>query len=137
MEETWYTVKEAAERTGLTVPTLRYYDKLGLMPQLHRNAAGVRQFTEQDICWVELICCLKNSRMPLQEIREFMELCLKEDACEERREILEKHRAFILEQMEQLKCSLGTIEYKLEHYREIGVFHIGGREKKEEEITRN
>lgn len=123
---TLYTIKQAAERTHLTVPTLRYYDKLGLMPQLNRNDVGIRQFTEQDICWIELICCLKNSGMPLQKIKEFMQLCLQEDAYEERRKMLESHRKFIVQQMEQLKCSLCTIDYKLEHYREIGVFHIDG-----------
>ena len=127
MTETLYTIKQVAERTNLTIPTLRYYDKLGLMPQLHRSDAGIRQFTEQDICWIELICCLKNSGMPLQQIKEFMQLCLKEDACEERREMLERHKEFILEQMEGLKRSLCTVNYKLEHYREVGVFHIDGK----------
>lgn len=123
MEKAVYGIKEAAEHTGLTVSALRYYDKLGLMPQLVRDESNKRRFTEQDICWIELICCLKNSGMPLQQIREFMMLCMKEDACEERRKILKKHREFILEQIEALKCSLCTVEYKLEHYKEIGVFH--------------
>lgn len=124
MGKTFYGIKEVAEHTGITVSALRYYDKLGLMPQLFRDESGKRQFTEQDICWIELICCLKNSGMPLQEVKEFMLLCIKEDACEERKKILEKHKKFILEQIESLKCSLCTMEYKLEHYKEIGVFHI-------------
>lgn len=122
MKKTFYTIKQVAERTNLTISTLRYYDKLGLMPQLNRDSSGIRQFTEQDICWIELICCLKNSGMPLQEIKKFMQLCLKENTCEERKEMLEKHRNFILEQIKQLECSLCTINYKLEHYKKIGVF---------------
>lgn len=123
MKEKWYGIKQVSKCTGLTASALRYYDKLGLMPQLNRDKAGRRCFTQQDICWIQLICCLKNSKMPLQEIREFMQLCMKEDACEERKKILEKHKNFILKQIEQLQCSLCTIDYKLAHYKEDGVFY--------------
>ena len=63
--------------------------------------------------------------MPLDEIKAFMTLCLKgKSTCEERREILEQHKANILQQIDVLNRSLGMINYKLEHYNEIGIFHI-------------
>jgi len=122
--EAFYTVKEVAVRTGLSIPTIRYYDSMGLIPQLHRTSGGIRQFTEQDICRMELICCLKNSGMPLQKIRMFMELCQDKEAVEERKKMLEEHREFIIKQIEALQCSLCTVEYKIEHYKDVGVFHI-------------
>lgn len=120
-----YSIKQVAERTSLTPSTLRYYDKEGLIPQQKRSNSGIRQYTEDDICWIELICCLKNSGMPLEQIKEFMQLCLKGNSvCEERKKMLEAHKSNILSQIESLKSSLNVINFKLDHYKEIGIFHI-------------
>lgn len=120
-----YTIGQASEQTHLSPSTLRYYDKEGLTPQLRRNETGIRVYTDDDIRWLRLVCCLKNSGMKLEMIRRFMQLCQQGSCtCEQRREILEQHRADILRQMETLKGSLETIDYKLAHYREIGIFHI-------------
>lgn len=125
MKEKRYTIKEAALRTGLTASALRYYDKEGLIPQLERSESGIRLYRERDIEWLNLICCLKNSGMSLEKIKEFMQACLGgSDTAEERKSLLEEHKAYILEQMKLLEHSLATINYKLEHYREIGTFHI-------------
>lgn len=117
------TVKEVAKRTGLSVPTLRYYDREGLTPQISRSAGGIRQYTEEDVCWLELICCLKHSGMALSDIRKFVGLCLEgEDG--EKKDVLLKQKEHILAQIRQLLCSLELIECKLKHYREIGTFHV-------------
>lgn len=126
-----YSIKQVAIRTGLTEHTLRYYDREGLIPQLMRTASKQRLYTEDDICWIELICCLKNSGMPLAQIKEFMNLCLQgEKTVEERKVLLEHHKQVILDQMDYLKKGLDTINYKLDHYKEIGIFHIDSQEKK-------
>jgi len=120
-----YSIKQAAERTHLTPSALRFYDKKGLIPQLKRSSSGVRVYTETDICWLELICCLRNSGMSIETIKEFMNLCLNgATACEERKNSLEKHRASLIKHINLLTCSLGTIDYKIDHYKEIGLFHI-------------
>lgn len=125
MEEKHYTIKEASRRTGLSISTLRYYDKEGLIPQLERSQSNIRQYTERDMAWLELICCLKNSGMSLNKIREFMHTCLGgEDTAEERKRLLEEHKAYILAQMKLLENSLDIVEFKLAHYKEIGTFHI-------------
>ncbi len=123
-----YTIKQIAERTNLTEHTLRYYDREGLIPLITRTSSGIRQFSEDDLEWINLICCLRNSGMPLQEVKEFMHLCLKgKESLEERRLLLENHRARILDQMKNLDKSLHTVNYKIEHYKEIGIFHIDKR----------
>ncbi|MHA7966034.1 MerR family transcriptional regulator [Paenibacillus sp. CAU 1782] len=120
-----YSIKQVAERTNLPPSTLRFYDKAGLMPLLKKTEYGTRKYSEMDICWLELVCCLKDSGMSLDDIRAFMLLCLEgSSTSEQRRDMLEQHRKSILQQMEVLNCSLGTINYKLEHYNEIGIFHI-------------
>ncbi|MFC4099352.1 MerR family transcriptional regulator [Paenibacillus xanthanilyticus] len=122
-----YSIKQVSERLQLPTSTLRYYDKEGLMPLLKRTDYGTRQYSELDVCWLELVCCLKNSGMPLDDIKRFMMLCLEgSSTCEQRKEVLEKHKANILRQMEVLSRSLATINFKLDHYNEIGIFHIDG-----------
>jgi DNA-binding transcriptional MerR regulator len=120
-----YTIKQVAERTHFTQSALRYYDKKGLIPQLKRSSTGVRIYTDTDICWIELISCLRNSGMSIERIKEFMNLCLSgPSALEERKDILEKHREELINHIKLLTCSLDMIEYKIEHYKEIGIFHI-------------
>ena len=120
-----FTIKQISEKTKLTEHTIRYYDREGLIPLITRTQSGIRQFSEDDLEWINLICRLRNSGMPLQEIKEFMQLCLKgKDSIEERRELLIRHRTRIQEQMANLDNSLSFVNYKIEHYKEIGIFHI-------------
>ena len=120
-----YTIKQVSKLTGLSEHTLRYYDREGLLPLLKRTPNGIRAFSENDIEWLGLICCLKNSGMSIEHIKEFMNLCLQgEQTLPQRKEVLEQHREHILDQLKLLNRSLSTIEYKIEHYKEIGVFHL-------------
>ncbi len=122
-----YTIKEVSERTGLSIYTLRYYDKEGLLPLVKRTPSGIRKFSDNDIAWLGLICCLKNSGMSIENIKEFMHLCLKgEETAEIRKDMLLLHKQHILQQMNELEKSLDTVNYKINHYKEIGIFHIDG-----------
>ncbi|MDF2871168.1 MAG: transcriptional regulator, MerR family [Anaerocolumna sp.] len=122
-----YTIKQVSARTGLSIYTLRYYDKEGLLPLVKRTPSGIRKFSDDDIAWIGLICCLKNSGMSIEKIKEFMNLCLKgEETVEPRKDILLVHKQHILDQMQELKNSLDTVNYKIDHYKEIGIFHIDG-----------
>lgn len=121
-----YTIKQAADKTGLTVHTLRYYDREGLLPLLGRTGSGIRLFSEKDIAWLGLVCCLKKSGMPIVRLREFLNLCLMgEDTAQKRRELLIQHKNYIVAQIEQLKKSLSIVEHKIENYKNIGVFGCG------------
>lgn len=125
-----YTIKQVAEKTNLSIYTLRYYDKEGLLPFIKRNESGIRKFTDSDIQWINLICCLKNSGMSIEKIKEFMYCCLQgEDGVEDRKLMLEAHKKNIEEQIKQLNKSMEIVNYKLEHYKEIGIFHIDEQQK--------
>lgn len=120
-----YKIKEAAALTCTPASTLRYYDKQQLIPVLKRDCNGNRLYTDTDIAWIQLINCLKNSGMPLKEIKHFMDLCLQGTKTSlERKNLLLQHKKSIENQICQLKCSLDVINYKIEHYNEIGIFHI-------------
>ncbi len=66
-----YTIKEVAQKVGLSIYTLRFYDKQGLLPFVMRNTAGYRTFTDSDLSIIHTICCLKNTDMKISDIRQY------------------------------------------------------------------
>ncbi|MHB8064356.1 MAG: MerR family transcriptional regulator [Ruminiclostridium sp.] len=112
-----YSIKQAAEKMSLTVYTIRYYDKEGLLPFVERDSAGYRLFTENDIEWLGVICCLKNTGMPIRQIKEFIKWSLEGDqTLETRRQILIDHRKEVLKQIEELNHNLEKINHKINYY---------------------
>lgn len=112
-----YTIKQAAEKVNMTVYTLRYYDKEGLLPSVKRNHAGNRFFTEKDLEWLSVICCLKNTGMPIKQIKKYIQWCVAGDeTLEIRKQMLIKHRLEVLRQIKNLKRNLEKIDYKIKHY---------------------
>ena len=99
-----YTISEAAARMHLSAPTLRYYDKEGLLPFVDRSANGVRVFKESDFEWLRLIECLKATGMPIRDIKQFIDWCLEGDATlPQRRDMFRERRRAVLAQMDY-KC---------------------------------
>jgi DNA-binding transcriptional MerR regulator len=116
-----YTIKQVSEKVKLTVHTLRFYDKEGLLPFVQRNNSGIRIFTESDVEWLSLICCLKNTGMPLKQIKEYIQWCFDgETTLENRRKMLVEHRSIVIKQISELQHNLETINYKISHYTTIG-----------------
>lgn len=112
-----YTIKQAAQKMNLTAYTLRYYDKEGLLPFVVRDNSGNRLFTDNDIEWLGLICCLKNTGMPIRQIKNFIQGALEGDhTLENRVKMLLEHRNHVLKQMEELNKNLDKINYKIKYY---------------------
>lgn len=121
----FYTIKQVAQITGLSEYTIRYYDREGLLPQLKRTESGIRKFSDNDIEWLKLICCLKNSGMPISKLSEFMKLCMNgNETCEQRKDLLVSHKEQILKKIADLQKSLKIVEYKINNYKQIGIFHL-------------
>ncbi len=111
------TIKQAAEKMNLTVYTLRYYEKEGLLPFVERDHTGNRSFTESDLEWLSLICCLKNTGMPIKQIKQYIGWCLDGDeSLASRKKMLVEHRQDVLKQINELKKNLEKIDYKIAHY---------------------
>ncbi|MHC1749323.1 MAG: MerR family transcriptional regulator [Cellulosilyticaceae bacterium] len=112
-----YTISKVAEKVGLTAYTLRYYEKEGLIPDVKKNDNGIRIYREEDVFWIELIKCLKDTGMPISEIHRIVELSLEgEDTIPQRKEILQQHKNKLENQMEHLKMSMKKIDKKLDWY---------------------
>lgn len=115
-----YTIKQAAEKTNLTAHTLRYYDKEGLLPFVERSNSGFRRFTDNDLEWLSVICCLKATGMAVKQIKVYIDLCMQGDATiEARRQIFTEHRHNVVRQIEDLQKHLAKVDFKLHHYDEI------------------
>ncbi|HZK53309.1 MAG TPA: MerR family transcriptional regulator [Desulfosporosinus sp.] len=112
-----YTISQVAEKFDLTAHTIRYYDKEGLLPFIERNKAGNRQFSDKDFDWLKLITCLKNTGMPIKQIKLYIQWCLQGDeTLELRRQMYIDHRQEVLKQIDDLQKNLKSIDYKLEFY---------------------
>lgn len=111
-----YTISEIAEKMGVSVHTLRYYDRQGLLPFVER-VNGRRVFKDSDFTWLRILNCLKNTGMPLKEIRRYMELCQLGDASlEQRQEIILAQKRSIEDQIRFLQENLEVIESKVRYY---------------------
>ncbi len=118
-EEKMYSIHEVCERTGLTAHTLRYYEKEKLLPNVNRSAGGFRQYSDEDLEALGMICCLKNTGMSLQNISRFMALTREGDqTLRERCELLKKHRDTVLVRMEEMQKHLEKVTWKVNYFTE-------------------
>lgn len=111
-----YSIGEISKMFQLPISTLRYYDKEGLFPHLKR-VNGVRQFSESEIETLRVIDCLKKSGLEIKEIKEYMSLCsLGNTTLKQRKEIFEKQKEEVLQEMEKLQKVLFMLNYKCWYY---------------------
>ena len=111
-----YSIGEISKMFQLPISTLRYYDKEGLFPHLKR-VNGVRQFSESEIETLRVIDCLKKSGLEIKEIKEYMSLCsLGNTTLKQRKEIFEKQKEEVLQEMENLQKVLSMLNYKCWYY---------------------
>ena len=112
-----YTIHEVCEKTGLTAHTLRYYEKEKPLPNVGRSAGGFRQYSDEDVEALGMICCLKNTGMSLQDIARFMELTRAGDqTLRDRCALLERHRETVLARMAQMQRHLDKVTCKVNFY---------------------
>ena len=112
-----YTIGDVSERTGLPAPTLRYYDKEGLLPFVNRGNGGIRKFQETDLEWLRLIECLKASGLQIKDIKRYIDLFIRGDSTiEERRQMFYTQRENVKREIELLQSTLDLLTYKCWYY---------------------
>lgn len=120
MEKKTYTIQDVSQLTRLTAHTLRYYEKIGLVRGIERDAKGYRLYSDSDIAWLEFLIRLRETGMPIQEMIRFSNLRAGGDATiRQRRELLEIHEQCIRNELERLRNHLGKIEEKIVHYKKL------------------
>lgn len=112
-----YSMKEVSDKLKLPASTIRYYDKLGMLPGMHRTESGYRSFSDGDIGMLNMIECLKRTNMPIRDIQQFIAWVQQGDSTlQQRYDMFVERRQIVQEQIEQLQKTLEFIEYKCRFY---------------------
>ncbi len=120
------TIKEVSNKFDLSQDTLRYYERIGLLPNVNRKQSGIRDYTEEDCRWVEFIKCMRHAGLPIEILIEYVALFQQGDeTIETRKELLVEQRRQLLLRIVDMNSTLERLEYKISRYEEAVV----GREK--------
>ncbi|MED4583253.1 MerR family transcriptional regulator [Brevibacillus choshinensis] len=118
--EKQFTIQQAAIITGLTVHTLRYYEKIGLLDGVARNEQGYRQYSESDLAWIEFLIRLRETGMTIADMKGFSDLRSEGiSTVRARRHMLESHQEKIELQMRALEENLESIKKKIDYYKTL------------------
>lgn len=118
-EQTSLSVRETAERTGLSAHTLRYYEKIGLMNPINRSPNGTRCYSADDVGWIEFLKCLRATGMPIGMMKRYMDYQRRGDgSIENRVRILREHRDAVVERLDEMRRYLKKIDSKIAYYTE-------------------
>ncbi len=111
------TPAQMSDRTGVTIDTLRYYERTGLLRNIARAESGHRRYSQDDVLWVEVLRCLRDTGMSIEQLRRYCDLgALGEQTGAERKQMLEDHRELVESQMADLRRALELIDHKLSFY---------------------
>lgn len=112
-----YSMQETCKQVGMSYQTLKYYCNQGLIPNVKRDKNNYRIFDDHDIEWIKSLTCLKKCGMTIQEMKEYLQLCLLgESSIPERKIILDKKREKLVEEINQIQESINFIDWKQELY---------------------
>ncbi|MEE1774403.1 MerR family transcriptional regulator [Streptomyces sp. JV185] len=112
-----YTISEVAAFTGLTAHTLRWYERIGLMPHVDRSHTGQRRFTNRDLDWLTFVGKLRLTGMPVADMVRYAELLREgEHTFEERQELLEATRRDVRTRIAELQDTLAVLDHKIDFY---------------------
>ena len=115
-----YSPGQVAEQTGFSIDTLRYYERIGLLDDIERNSGGRRVFTEDDVSWLMILRCLRETGMPIQRMIRFAELARGgEETIPERIELLQEHDRDVDSKIAQLRAEQEHIRGKIGYYRGV------------------
>ncbi|MFB7464243.1 MerR family transcriptional regulator [Streptomyces sp. NPDC056224] len=117
LTQTRYTISEVEARTGLTQHTLRWYERIGLMPHVDRSHSGQRRFSDGDLNWLAFVGKLRATGMSVADMVRYAELVREgEHTVDERRELLERTRRDVRARLSELTDALAVLDYKIDLY---------------------
>ncbi|QKW06295.1 MerR family transcriptional regulator [Streptomyces sp. NA04227] len=116
-----YTISEVVALTGLTAHTLRWYERIGLMPHVDRSHTGQRRYRNRDLDWLDLVGKLRLTGMPVSDMVRYAELVRAgEGTFAERRDLLETTRRDVLARIAELQDTLAVLDHKISIYADTG-----------------
>ena len=115
------TIKEVSEKYNISQDTLRYYERIGMIPEISRTPGGIRNYQESDLGWVELAICMRSAGLPIEALIEYVKLYQQGDATfAARLQLLQEQRESLEKQKTQLEKAINKLKYKISRY-EIAV----------------
>lgn len=111
------TISEVSKKYGISQDTLRYYERIGVIPPVHRTGSGLRDYTEEDCGWVELAGCMRSAGLPLEALTEYVRLCREGDSTiPDRRKLLLEQKDILARQLKAVQEMMERLEYKISCY---------------------
>lgn len=111
------TIKEVSESLDITADTLRYYERVGMIPPVHRTESGIRDYTEEDLGWVRLAVCMRSAGLPVEVMIEYLKLYQQGDTTIlARLQLLTEQKEVLLEQRKNIDATLDRLTYKIAKY---------------------
>ena len=111
------TIKEVSEKFGVSQDTLRYYERVGMIPPVTRTASGLRNYSENDVKWVSLAICMRSSGLPVEAMIEYVRLCQQGDeTMPDRLQLLTDQRETLLKQKQRIDETLERLAVKIRIY---------------------
>ena len=113
------TIKEVCEKYDITPDTLRYYERVGVIPEVSRTKGGIRDFTEEDMKWVENAVCMRSAGVPVEMLIEYVKLFQEGDSTiTARRNLLIEARAEVQKNLDKYQAIIDRLNYKISRYEE-------------------
>ena len=120
------TIAEVSKRYNITPDTIRYYEKIGLIPHVPRNKSGIRDFDENSCNWIEFIKCMRSAGLSIEVLTQYISLFKQGNkTAKVRKELLVEQRKKLLEKREDINRTIKRLDYKIEIYDDI----ISGKRK--------
>ena len=111
------TISEVSRKYGLTQDTLRYYERAGMIPTVHRTAGGLRDCSEEDCSWVELVKCMRSAGLSVEAIIEYVRLVQEGNSTiAQRHQLLTKQRELLQKKQESIRQTIERLDYKISRY---------------------
>ena len=113
------TIGEVSEKYDITTDTLRYYERIGLIPSVPRKKNGIRDYDETACGWVSFVKCMRSAGVQIEALIEYVSLMQTNSGYERRKNILIEQRARLQEQAEHLRTTIERLDYKIANYEKI------------------
>lgn len=111
------TIKEVSKKYGISQDTLRYYERVGMIPPVTRTSGGIRDYQEDDLKWLEMALCMRNAGLPVEAMIEYLSLFQQGDeTISARLELLTSQRKILLDKREEIDKTLERLNYKISVY---------------------
>lgn len=112
-------ISEVSKTMDISADTLRYYEKIGLIPEVKRNKSGIRDYSEEDLIWIQFAKCMRSAGLSIEVLTEYLKLFKEGDSTLEiRRDILVEERNKLINKVSEIQNTLNRLDFKISNYEE-------------------